>query len=60
MKSIHLSLLAGAAVMLAAVSCAKTETIQDETPAEIGFKAVATKADPELTVKGAGSVYQIR
>ena len=55
MKSIHLSLLAGAAVMLAAVSCAKTETIQDETPAEIGFKAVATKADPELTGASLGT-----
>ena len=51
MKRIHLSLLAGAAVLLAAASCAKTETIVDETPAVIGFKAVtnlATKADPEL------------
>ena len=52
MKSIHLLLLAGAAVMLTAVSCAKTETIQDETPVEMSFKAVTnlpTKADPELT-----------
>ena len=55
MKSIHLFLLAGAAVMLTAVSCAKTETIHDETPAEIGFKAAATKADPELAGASLGT-----
>ena len=55
MKSIHLFLLAGAAVMLTAVSCAKTETIHDETPAEIGLKAAATKADPELAGASLGT-----
>ncbi len=55
MKSIHLFLLAGAAVMLTAVSCAKTETIHDEVPAEIGFKAAATKADPELAGASLGT-----
>ena len=43
--------LAGAAMLLAAVSCLKMETVQDETPVEIGFKAMVnapTKADPEL------------
>lgn len=51
MKHFFISLFAGAAVLLAAVSCLKTETVQEETPLEIGFKAVAnvpTKADPEL------------
>ena len=51
MKRSFISLFAGATVLLAVVSCLKTETVQDETPIEIGFKAVAnvpTKADPEL------------
>ena len=61
MKSIHLFLLAGAAVMLTAVSCAKTETIHNETAVEIGFKAAATKADPELAgvSLGTGNDYVI-
>ena len=59
MKScIYLFLAAGAAVMLAAVSCAKTETIQDETPVEMSFKAVTnlpTKGDPELAGTSLGT-----
>lgn len=51
MKSVYLLLVAGAAVMLGAVSCAKTEIIRDEAPVEMSFKAVTnlpTKVDPEL------------
>ena len=59
MKScIYLFLAAGAAVMLAAVSCAKTETIQDEAPVEMSFKAVTnlpTKGDPELAGTSLGT-----
>ena len=58
MKSVYLLLVAGAAVMLVAVSCAKTETIQDETPVEMSFKAVTnlpTKADPELVGASLGT-----
>ena len=58
MKSIHLFLLAGAAVMLTAVSCAKTEIIQDEAPVEMSFKAVTnlpSKADPELSGASLGT-----
>ena len=57
-SSIYLFLAVGAAVMLAAVSCAKTEIIQDETPVEMSFKAVTnlpTKADPELTGASLGT-----
>jgi len=58
MKHYFLSLLAGAAALLAAVSCLKMETVQEETPLEIGFKAAAnapTKADPELTGASLGT-----
>ena len=58
MKSIHLLLVAGAAVMLTAVSCAKIETIRDEAPVEMSFKAVTnlpTKADPELAGASLGT-----
>lgn len=58
MKSLHLLLVIGAAVMLAAVSCAKIETIRDEAPVEMSFKAVTnlpTKADPELTGASLGT-----
>ena len=51
MKHFFLSFFAGAVVLLAAVSCLKTAIVHEETPLEIGFKAVAnvpTKADPEL------------
>ena len=58
MKSVYLLLVAGAAVVLTAVSCAKTETIQDETPVEMSFKAMTnlpTKADPELNGTSLGT-----
>lgn len=54
MKTVHL-FFAGAALVLAAASCAKTETIHEENRVEMSFKAVssvssaATKADPELS-----------
>ena len=50
--------LAGAALLLSAVSCLKMETVQDETPVEIGFKAMVnapTKADPELNGASLGT-----
>ncbi len=58
MKSVYLLLVAGAAVMLGAVSCAKTEIIQDEAPVEMSFKAVTnlpSKADPELSGASLGT-----
>ena len=58
MKSVYLLLVAGAAVMLGAVSCAKTEIIRDEAPVEMSFKAVTnlpSKADPELTGASLGT-----
>lgn len=58
MKRLLLSLFAGTAVLLAAVSCFTTEIIQDETPVEIAFNAAAnpaTKADPELTGASLGT-----
>ena len=58
MKRLLLSLFAGTAVLLAAVSCFTTEIIQDETPVEIAFNAAAnpaTKADPELNGASLGT-----
>lgn len=58
MKRLLLTLFAGTAVLLAAVSCFTTEIVQDETPVEIAFNAVAnpaTKADPELTGASLGT-----
>ncbi len=58
MKSVCLLLVAGAAVMLGAVSCAKTEIIRDEAPVEMSFKAVTnlpSKADPELSGASLGT-----
>ena len=58
MKSVYLLLVAGAAVMLGAVSCAKTEIIRDEAPVEMSFKAVTnlpSKADPELSGASLGT-----
>ena len=58
MKRLLLTLFAGTAVLLAAVSCFTTEIIQDETPVEIAFNAAAnpaTKADPELTGASLGT-----
>ena len=58
MKSVYLLLFAGAAVMLGAVSCAKTEIIRDEAPVEMSFKAVTnlpSKADPELSGASLGT-----
>lgn len=58
MKRVYLLLFAGAAVMLGAVSCAKTEIIQDEAPVEMSFKAMTnlpSKADPELSGASLGT-----
>ena len=58
MKRILYFILAGALLCLTA-SCSKTEIVTpDETPVEIGFKAVtnqATKADPELSGASLGT-----
>nr|MCR4844123.1 hypothetical protein [Bacteroidales bacterium] len=58
MKTVHL-FCAGAALVLAAASCAKTETFHNETPVEMSFKAVSnvatTKADPELSGASLGT-----
>lgn len=55
MKKTLFFILASAALM-ALGACAKTETIHDETAVEIGFKAAATKADPELVGASLGTV----
>ena len=58
MKRNLIFLLAGAAVLLTAAACSKSNLSTDETPVELGFNVVAntaTKADPELSGASLGT-----
>ena len=51
MKKYLFPILAGLAALILAAACNKANSVTDESPVEIGFKAAATrltKADPEL------------
>ena len=61
MKRNLIFLLAGAAVLLTAAACNKSNLSTDETPVELGFNVVAntaTKADPELVGASLGTANE--
>ena len=61
MKRNLIFLLAGAAVLLTAAACNKSNLSTDETPVELGFNVVAntaTKADPELVGASLGTTNE--